>query len=84
MNAKYFDISQVARDVVFLMRKKEGVSIKEIEEKFGKSYARNGLNELMNQDPKLVIFDKKRGIYKVSKKLEAEIRLWENYVRILV
>ncbi len=84
MNAKYFDISQVARDVVFLMRKKEGVSIKEIEEKFGKSYARNGLNELINQDPKLVIFDKEKGIYKVSKKLEAEIRLWENYVRILV
>jgi len=84
MNIKYFDISQVARDVAFLMHRNEGITVKEIEEKFGKSYARNGLNELMNQDPKLVIFDKERGIYKVSKKLEAEIRLWENYVRILV
>jgi tricorn protease-like protein len=84
MNIKYLNISQVARDVAFLMRKKEGVSIKEIEKKFGKRYARKGLNELTNQDPKLVIYDKEKGIYKVSKKLEAEIRLWENYVRILV
>ena len=83
MNAKYFDISQVARDVAFLIHKNEGMSKKDIEDKFGKRYARRGLNELNSQDPKLVVYDRERCIYKVSKDLGTEIQTWKNCVRTL-
>jgi len=84
VNFRYLQISQVARDVAFLLHIKKGVSVKEIEEKFNKRYARKGLDELINQDPKLVIFDNKKGVYKTSEKLEAEIQVWTSYVNKLL